>query len=201
MTTRGGRWLASALGVCLIGANVAIKPGPEPAALRRTADSVRRGREWRGRVVPPADVARLDGGAIRIGAPGDELTALVFVTTWCDECANELEEIRRYASRLRDEGNTLRVVAIDVQEDADRARRFVKPSEPSEPSKLIDIMIGLDTSGDVMRAYEVRTFPTTVLIGRDRRARLFNEGPLANADVVLDPIIRAEPGVTARPSR
>jgi hypothetical protein len=51
-----------------------------------------------------------------------------------------------------------------------------------------------------MRAYEVRTFPTTVVVARDGRVRLFHEGPLRNADVVIDPVVRVELGVgRARP--
>lgn len=194
MTERGGVWLACALGLGLVGANVAIKPGLAPLDTRRASDGMRRSREWRGRVAPPFDLPLLEGGRVRAEAPEADITMLVFVTTWCDECADEMTEMRRYGAQLQAEGQRVRVVVIDAQEDADRARAFARRHG-------LPTSVALDDSGDVMRAYDVRTFPTTVVVARDGRTRLYHEGALHNADVVLDPVVRVELGIGREPRR
>ena len=176
-----------------MGANVAVKPGLAPVDTRRISDSVRRSREWRGRVAPLFELPLLDGGLERSAAPESDVTVLMFVTTWCDECSDELTEMRRYGQRLQKEGLRGRVVVINTQEAADDVRAFARRHD-------LPTTVAMDESGDVMRAYEVRTFPTTVVVARDGRVRLFHEGPMRNADVVLDPVVRVELGVgRARP--
>jgi peroxiredoxin len=189
---RGGMWLACALAVGLVGANVAVKPGLAPVETRRVSDGVRRSREWRGRVAPPFELPLLDGGRVRSEAPESDVTVLVFVTTWCDECGDEMTEMRSYQQRLQAEGLRVRVVVIDTQERADDVRAFARRHD-------LPTTVAIDESGDVMRAYEVRTFPTMVIVARDGRARLFHEGPVRNADVVIDPVVRVELGIGRAP--
>ena len=188
MTDRGGTWLACALAAGLVGANVAVKPGLAPVETRRVADGVRRSREWRGRVAPPFELPLLDGGLVRSEAPESDVTVLMFVTTWCDDCVDEMTEMRRYQQRLQAEGLRVRVVIIDTQEQADDVRAFARRHD-------LPTTVAMDEWGDVMRAYEVRTFPTTVVVARDGRARLFHEGPVRNAEVVIDPVVRVELGI------
>ena len=193
MTDRVGMWLACALAVSLVGANVAVKPGLAPVETRRVSDSVRRSREWRGRVAPPFELPLLDGGLVRSVAPEPDVTVVMFVTTWCDECRDEMTEMRRYEQVVQKEGLRVRVVIVNTQEAADDVRAFARRHQ-------LPTTVAMDESGDVMRAYEVRTFPTTVVVARDGRVRLFHEGPLRNADVVIDPVVRVELGVgRARP--
>lgn len=183
MTRGAATRLAWGLGLCVLGANVAIKPAPTLTDVRRASDGVRRSREWRGRSVPAFDLPLLDGQVFRANPPaGHPMTVLVFFTTWCEVCAPELSEIQQFVERLHADGQPLRVVGIDVQEEAQVVRRFAK-------QHALTLPMGVDGSGDVMRAYDVRTFPTTVVVGEDGRARLFHEGPVANADVVLDPVV------------
>ncbi len=192
MTERVGVWLACALGLGVLAANVAIKPGLSPIDTRRVSDGLRRSREWRGRVAPSFDLPLLEGGRVRSGTAEADLTVLMFVTTWCDECADEIREVRAFGERLRAEGQRLRVVVIDAQERSDQARAFARRHDLAPT-------VAMDEPGDVMRAYEVRTFPTTVVVGKDGRTRLFHEGPLRNADVMLDQVVRAELGIGREP--
>jgi peroxiredoxin len=193
MTDRVGVWLACALAVGLVGANVAVKPGLAPVETRRVSDSVRRSREWRGRVAPPFELPLLDGGLVRSAAPESAVTVVMFVTTWCDECLDEMTEMRRYEQLVQKEGLRVRLVVIDTQEQADDVRTFTRRHD-------LPATVAIDESGDVMRAHEVRIFPTTVVVAGDGRVRLFHEGPLRNADVVIDPVVRVELGVgRARP--
>ncbi len=194
MTERGGVWLAGALALSLVSANVAVvKPGLAPLDTRRMSDGVRRSREWRGRVAPPFELPLLDGGVARSESPESGVTVLMFVATWCDECGDELTEMRRYERGLREERLRVRVVFIHSQERPDDVRAFARRHD-------LPTSVAMDESGDVMRAYEVRTFPTTVIVARDGRARLFHEGPVHNADVVIDPVVRVELGI-GRPPR
>lgn len=187
MTPSGSAWLAGALGLCLLGANVAIKPDLERSVVRRASEGQRRSREWRGRVAPAFALPLLDGSTHRVAAEaGGQVHVLVFFTTWCEECPTDLKEIQQHAERLQAAGQRVQVVGIAVQEEPQAVSRFAK-------THGIVVPVGADLTGTVMRAYEVRTFPTVVVIGADGRTRLYHEGPVVNADVVLDPVVITTP--------
>lgn len=195
MTQRAGMWLACALGLSVVGANVAIKPGLARVETRRVADVARRSREWRGREAPMVTLPLLEGGTVSAGGPADDVTLLLFMTSWCeDDCRYDLEELQRYTTALTTTGARVRLAVIDVQEPADVVRAFARRHQVTAP-------LALDTAGDVMRAYDVRTFPTTVIVGRDGRVLLYQERSLLNADVALDRVVlpALEAGAEPRP--
>jgi peroxiredoxin len=56
------------------------------------------------------------------------------------------------------------VIGINVKESASTVRRFVK-------SQRLDFPVVLDPQGDLARQWDVRIYPSTVLLGSDGQAR------------------------------
>lgn len=192
MTRGQNEWLACCLGLCLVGANVVVKPGLDRGVVSRASDAARRSREWRGRVAPPFDTPLVDGGTYRASEHrGQPATIVVFFTTWCGTCADELQALQDYSDSQRTRGKRVGIIAINGQETQTVVARFVANADVTVPT-------GLDADGTIARAYEITTFPTTVVVGADGRVRLYHEGPLLNPEVVIDPIVQDE---FARPSQ
>ncbi|CAN5437496.1 hypothetical protein BH11PSE7_BH11PSE7_21950 [soil metagenome] len=59
----------------------------------------------------------------------------------------------------------LTVLAVNYKEPAAKAAQFARTTGMSLP-------VLLDPTGDITRAWEVRVFPSTMLIGTDGKARL-----------------------------
>lgn len=85
---------------------------------------------------------------------------LFFWTTWCPFCLRELDSLNRTYPRLKSEG--IEVLAIDIQESAQRVRGFVQ-------RKLLTFPVLLDLDGSVAEAYGLVGVPTFVLINKAGR--------------------------------
>lgn len=85
-----------------------------------------------------------------------------FWATWCPPCRNEMASLELLQQRHHDKG--LLVVAVNFKEGAPAIRRFVDATDFSLP-------VLRDIDGNAARAWGVRSFPTTIAIGRDGRAQ------------------------------
>lgn len=78
-------------------------------------------------LVEPVDLERLDGRPVRIAlTPAAPPVVLHFWATWCPSCLEELSTIERAVTPACAE--TVRVVAVNVAEDADAIARFLERS-------------------------------------------------------------------------
>ena len=84
-----------------------------------------------------------------------------FWASWCEPCLAEMPALQRLAQA---HGDKLSLLAVNFKENAARAERFAKAAAVTFP-------VLLDPAGDIARAWEVRIFPTTVLIAADGRPR------------------------------
>jgi peroxiredoxin len=194
LTTRQYELVACGLAVCLIAAHIAIKPDVE-AGSRRNTDRVRLTREWRSRVAPVFDLTLRDRSTFRIADhAGRRVVILIFFTTWCDECGQDLVGLQRYVRRLQSEGKPVVAAAIDGQERADLVDRFIR-------TESIRLPTGIDDPGTITRAYEVASFPTTVVVGIDGRVRLYQPTEIPNPEIALDAVLDADFGALARANR
>lgn len=182
---RRAQWLACGLWVCLVCANVLIKI-PFGERSRVPSDAAKHGRAWRGRAAPAFVLTLTNGARYSLdGNSGHRVRVLAFVTSWCGSCEESLLELQRYADRLREAGSAIEVVAVDVQELPNVVAPFIAQAG-------VTIPVGIDGTGDIARLFEVRAFPTTAVVGADGRVRLYQEGPMLNADVALERIVQAE---------
>ena len=103
----------------------------------------------------------LQGGTVAF--PADlrgQVVALRFWADWCPFCEKEMKDIEPLHRKYRERG--LRILAVNVRQDAATAGRFV--------DRLgISYEVLLDGDGAVARSYGVAGLPTTFLVDREGR--------------------------------
>jgi cytochrome c biogenesis protein CcmG, thiol:disulfide interchange protein DsbE len=115
-----------------------------------------------GKPPPPFELPSLRGGPVAL--PADlrgQVVVVRFWADWCPFCEGEMRSIEPVYQRYRDRG--LRLLAVNVRQDAATAAAFVKPLG-------ISYEVLLDGDGAVARAYGVSGLPTTFFL--DRQGRL-----------------------------
>lgn len=111
-----------------------------------------------GRPMPPLALPDLAGNLVRIGEGSGPLL-LNFWATWCPPCRAEMGGLDRLYRRWRSAG--LSMFGISIDDDANLVREFVLKNGIGFP-------ILLDRSGVLAQgSLALRSFPTTVLVGRN----------------------------------
>jgi len=100
----------------------------------------------------------LKGAKRKLSNYRGKLVFLNFWATWCGPCRIEMPSMQRLYDELKDEG--LVILAIDLQEETKRVRKFVSRYKLTFP-------ILLDQKGEVGALYSARSIPTTYLIDKD----------------------------------
>lgn len=109
-----------------------------------------------GASVPAFTATRLDGGTVEV--PADfhgRVLAIRFWADWCPYCRKEMAALQPVYAKLH--GRGLEILAVNVAQDADTARRFVEPLAITYP-------VLLDPEGATARAYGVQALPITWLV-------------------------------------
>lgn len=181
--------MAGVVGLALAGTPARSQPAPRrgpgdpPGAAadgRGGADTpgARRVAWPKGRATPPLALPALDGSSWRLADAKGRVVALNFWASWCEPCRAEMPSLEQAAVRHAAAG--LVVVAVNFKESEAAIRRFLERTPVGLP-------IVRDGDGTTTRGWEVRIFPTTVLVGRDGRARYsvvgevdWNAGPGAD---------------------
>lgn len=104
----------------------------------------------------------------RISLSGHRAAVVVvhFFATWCEPCRDELPALNRLVARS--DPAKLRVVTISVAEVDVRVRNFVEKLPVNFP-------VLLDRDRSVAKAWNVSALPTTFLLDRTLKPRLFVE--------------------------
>ncbi len=112
---------------------------------------------------PPFRLASLGGGELAFPAQtAGQIVAIRFWADWCPFCESEMTQLEPVYRKYRDRG--LRILAINVRQDADTARRFVGRLGVSYETLL-------DSDGRVARTYGVLGLPTTFFVDREGRLK------------------------------
>ena len=91
-----------------------------------------------------------------------QIVAIRFWADWCPFCESEMTQLEPVYRKYRDQG--LRILAVNVRQDGDTARRFVARLGISYDTLL-------DSDGRVARAYGVLGLPTTFFVDRTGRLK------------------------------
>jgi peroxiredoxin len=114
---------------------------------------------------PPPEfrLATLAGGEVAFPAQtAGQIVAIRFWADWCPFCESEMTQLEPVYRKYGQQG--LRILAVNVRQDPDTARRFV--------AKLgISYETLLDSDGRVARTYGVLGLPTTFFVDRDGRLK------------------------------
>ncbi|MEW6677169.1 MAG: TlpA disulfide reductase family protein [Pseudomonadota bacterium] len=111
-----------------------------------------------GTPAPAFSAQVLDGNRVRV--PDDfrgRVVALRFWADWCPYCRTEMADLQPVYTRLAPQG--LEILAVNVAQDADTARAFVRPLGIRYP-------VLLDPEGATARAWGVQVLPITWLLDR-----------------------------------
>jgi thiol-disulfide isomerase/thioredoxin len=125
-------------------------------------------RPWpRGRGTPSLELPALDGEVWTLAAARGHPVLLNFWASWCEPCRAEMPSLQQLAARHEAEG--LQVVAINFREGERAVRRFIAATGLRLP-------VLYDRDGAAAKSLDVHTFPSTVAIGRDGKAKFVVRG-------------------------
>jgi len=125
------------------------------------------------RKTPQVALIDLDGAPWQLAQEAGHPVLLNFWASWCEPCRAEMQSFAVLERQFAATG--LKVVAVNFKEAADTVRRFRAWGGPSGAWLR-------DSYGEAADAFGVRTFPTSVLVDRQGRARLRVVGEVDWAD-------------------
>lgn len=138
-------------------AALALAPLLRPAMV--TAEPSASLRPWpRNRAAPPLVLPALEGPPWNLASTKGQVVVLNFWAAWCEPCRAEMPSLELLAERHSADGLT--VMAVNYREGESTIQRFLERMP-------ITLPILRDADGSAARAWGVRVFPTTVLVGRD----------------------------------
>ena len=170
--------LLLAFAVLLFHQTAKKEPSGEDAGL---ISSMNQPNVWKGRRAPDITTELLSKETFSLSEQvGRKVIILNFFATWCGPCKAEMPELIRFAEKHKDD--PLLFIGIDASEPESTVQDFVR-------EQGIPFPIALDQKGTLQRAFMVRSYPTTVLIGADGTVQLYEIGSISNADVAFDPLL------------
>jgi peroxiredoxin len=122
----------------------------QPAAAIATGDTA-----------PEFQLQTLEGEAVALqDYVGEQPLLLVFWTTWCPYCKDEVPEIEELVSEYGSEGLAVLGINPSWNDSRSRAVSFVEKHQPSYP-------MAYDENGKVSERFSIRGVPTLVLVDRE----------------------------------
>ncbi|WP_183191504.1 TlpA disulfide reductase family protein [Ancylobacter tetraedralis] len=122
-----------------------------------------------GSEAPALTLPTLANGLQRLDALRDKIVLVHFFATWCEPCREEMAGLARLVARMQD--RPFAVLAIDIGEPELRVRRFFENAPVPFP-------ILLDEDRATMKAWQVAVLPTSFVLDRSHRVRLYAGGPV-----------------------
>lgn len=134
----------------------------EPAGAQR--------RPWpAGRPTPALELPAWEGAPFRLADARGRVVVLNFWASWCEPCRAELPSLELLAQRH--EADRLQVLAVNFRETDGALRRYLAAAPLTLP-------VLRDRDGAAARDWQVRIFPSTVVIARNGRAAFTVTGEL-----------------------
>lgn len=112
----------------------------------------------------------LDGGRVRLSDLRGKVVLINFWASWCPPCREEMPALNRSVIKL--DSDIFVVLAVNIKEETDQIRRFVKEFGLSN-----NIQILLDRDSSVVDRY-ARALPSSFIVDKKGYVRYVAEGPL-----------------------
>ena len=109
-------------------------------------------------VAPDFEVETFTGETLRLSDLNGKVVVLNFWASWCPPCRWEMPFFETMWQEYRDRDVVF--VGIAMSDTLENARDFAEESGVTYP-------IALDTTNEIVRAYEILSLPTTFFIGKD----------------------------------
>ncbi|MCB9422286.1 MAG: TlpA family protein disulfide reductase [Ardenticatenaceae bacterium] len=116
----------------------------------------------------------LSGGEVALADYSGDVVIVNFWATWCPPCKAEMPGINAFYERHQEEG--LVVLAVNAKESESLVRPFIEASGFTFP-------VLLDPAGSVVNQYQIRSFPTTLIIDRDGVVRHIQVGMISEQEL------------------
>ena len=114
----------------------------------------------------------LKGDPFRLSDQRGKPVLLIFGTTWCPSCREEIPHLKDIYARYAKKG--LIMVNIDIQESQDKVSRIAEKYD-------LPYRVLIDENGDVAKTYGIRGVPTLILLDE--------EGMIAGGQRFIDPLL------------
>jgi peroxiredoxin len=128
-----------------------------------------------GFLAPDFALKTLEGETVRLADLRGQAVLINLWATWCPPCRAEMQSIEKMYQEYKGEGFTVLAVNMTLQDNASAILPFVKEQGLTFP-------ILLDETGEVARAYQMQSLPSSYFIRRDG---IINEvvigGPMSEA--------------------
>ena len=136
------------------------------------------------KAVPALSATDLQGKAWRLADLRGKAVLINFWASWCAPCQAEMPSLQ--ALQRAQAPDSLVVLAVNFKEAGPVAQRFVQRTG-------LDLPVLLDPQGAIARQWQVKVFPTTVLVAADGRVRALVRGELdwtgAAAAALVTPLL------------
>lgn len=127
-----------------------------------------------GEVAPDFTGETASGETIRLSELRGRPVVLNFWATWCAPCEAEMPALQSASQRYEDAGLT--ILAVNAMEPVERVDEFMTELGLTFPAVL-------DPAGEILDLYEVRVFPTTVVVDAEGRVYARHFGPLTDEQI------------------
>lgn len=148
---------------------MALQPGNGQPAASSAPELLEQGKP-----APSFTSPTLSGSEIALDDHVGDVVVVNFWATWCPPCKAEMPGINAFYERHQAEG--LVVLAVNAKESESLVRPFIESNNFTFP-------ILLDPAGSVVNQYQVRSFPTTIIIDRNGIVRHIQVGMISETEL------------------
>lgn len=144
-------------------------PDPKPREVKELSNwnAAKIKKQLAGRAAPELAVTDIHGKSFTLADLKGKVVLLDFWTTWCPPCREDASNLDKLYQKYGE--HDLAIVGISVSEE----RRIVESFLEKHPHSFA---IVLTTENDMPRPYQVRAFPTYIVINRDGNVESAVEG-------------------------
>lgn len=170
-------------GIALLAFQIALKEPLDEERVQFIREYIEERDQHAYSLAPDFEAQCLDGSTFRLSEQiGRKLVVLNFFSTRCAPCLKEMPEFEYFLERTED--MPVAFLAIAVGEDLEDLLAFTEKAE-------IKLPIALDGDDLIARKYNIRSFPTTVLIDASGHIHIYETGAISNVDVSLMPTVKS----------
>ena len=113
-----------------------------------------------GFLAPDFELETPYGEIVKLSSLRGQAVLVNLWTTWCPPCRAEMRSIEKVYNEYKDQGFIVLAVNMTYQDSPEKIIPFVTEQKLTFP-------ILLDETGDMAKAYELRSLPSSYFIGRD----------------------------------